>query len=164
MVQGQIHAHLNGDGEGYHGGAQGPSSSREDRHYEDYGGVETSDIDSSWDSRYGEPNHRTTPVIPNHKGVNSPIVDSWRPSSSLHNREHPNSCLQKSGHPKLQDTHEKLHSVPSRETGAIPKTRSHLPASLPSPAHPDEIICLPMDDLTPPRAAGATRHAYNYAH
>jgi hypothetical protein len=61
-----------------------------------------------------------------------------------------------------------LHSVPSRETGAIPKQRRRLAAS-PVP-HPDEIISLPLDDplLASPRslAANSRQHNtyYNFAH
>ena len=66
---------------------------------------------------------------------------------------------------------ESLHSVPSRETGAIPKQRRRrlVPAASPVP-HPDEIISLPLDDplMASPRslAANSRQHNtyYNFAH
>ena len=113
--------------------------SREDRHNES--GLETSDIDSSWDSRHDRapPNHRTSPILANHSnkvvtahssGSAQPADSSWRAaaSSSYNNSEKP-SLQQRKGQPErvLQDsatiTHEALHSVPSRETGAIPKQK-----------------------------------------
>jgi hypothetical protein len=63
-----------------------------------------------------------------------------------------------------------LHSVPSRETGAIPKQRRRLAAAASPVPHPDEIISLPLDDplLASPRslAANSRQHNtfYNFAH
>lgn len=107
---------------------------------------ETSDLESSWDSKHGDKWSRTldpvprTSRTPRHKGEQN------KPWSA-------------------QDkTRETFHSVPIRETGAIPKKRAAVP--LPSPAHPDEIICLPLDDLTPPttNTSGSGRNYFSYAH
>lgn len=159
---------------------------------------ETSDLESSWDSKYGgdkcwsggggpppfldplpssataaksvldsvssgggnsqEPVSRTSQFTPNHKGETG--VGGGGGDGSLV-RIAPGGDKTKSqpAPPPL----ESFHSVPIRETGAIPKKRKQqqLP---PSPVNPDQIICLPLDDITPPPGSGRGQNYYNYAH
>ena len=71
---------------------------------------------------------------------------------------------------ELQPDQNSLHSaVPHKysmkETGAIPKIKKKT-VPLPSPLtiHPDEIIALPMDDLSPHLSASTQEPRYNSAH
>ena len=117
---------------------------------------ETSDIDSSWDSKYGDAHPslhqsnldkiRTSEVIPNHTG--SKKGETSKPWNY--------NCKPE------EEPRETFPSVPTKATGAIPKRRKNPP--LPSPVHPDEIIALPMDDFSPPTVGGTSRLYQNYAH
>ena len=58
------------------------------------------------------------------------------------------------------------NAKPFRETGAIPKKKKSAPLPSPLTLHPDEIISLPMDDLSPSMSASniQKQHFNNFAH
>jgi len=121
------------------------------------GYVETSDIDSSWDSKHGDNSHSVFQTSPARLRTSDVITNHTRSSSDPLNPLNNNSRL----HCKTE--YKNLHSDPRRETGAIPKTKKSIVPL--SPVHPDQIISFPIDDLTPPTSAAAkTKSYHNYAH
>lgn len=58
------------------------------------------------------------------------------------------------------------NAKPFRETGAIPKKKKSAPLPSPLTLHPDEIISLPMDDLSPSMSASniQKQRFNNFAH
>ena len=121
------------------------------------GYVETSDIDSSWDSKHGDNSHSVFPSSPARYRTSHVIANHARSSSDPSNPSNNNSKLQG------QNVYKNLHSVPSRETGAIPKTKKSIVPL--SPVHPDQITSFPLEDLTPPSSAvEKTKSYHNYAH
>jgi len=69
-----------------------------------------------------------------------------------------------SDHKEIHPAQHSFHAVPLKNTGAIPKKKKTAPLPSPLTVHPDEIISLPLDDLTPPTSASTQKHYYNYAH
>jgi len=120
---------------------------------------------NSWNKKFGENLPRGDPSDSERTSA-SAILNNQKNEVELCGEPLIGERLRKSNsdHKEIHPAHHSFHSVPMKDTGAIPKKKKTAPLPSPLTVHPDEIISLPLDDLTPPTSASTQKHYYNYAH
>ena len=87
--------------------------------------------------------------------------------SEQEDHRHRQPILNSKHHQEFHPAQNSLNPVKTmKETGAIPKRKKNAPIPSPLTIHPDEIISLPMDDLSPSLSASNPKQQRynNYAH
>ena len=134
-------------------------------------GIKSDDINptvhsssNSWNRKLHEPRGDHSAGVRTSGGA--PLLSNQKNKVELSGEPSKAERLRKSNsdHKEIHPAHHSFHTVPLKDTGAIPKKKKTVPLPSPLTVHPDEIISLPLDDLTPPTSASTQKHYYNYAH